>query len=737
MRDVVQHSVGGVAVGQRVSMPEGIVTTTRPLKMPLIQTDVDPTNSYYIGTTRVLDFFGLRIAPNFASGDVLEFLIPQTLVAATCNPGDATLTVFTTADFPAYPFNILVDAEAMRVTGLASPGVWNVTRAQLGTSAATHNKYVAVSQKCSTGFLDVVGLGIDGTNAPATTATAQLNGAVNSSQTTITVKNVVGTFPIDRRFTVTIGSGANVEKMLVTGGMDGLTWNVTRNYGGSGATPTHSDGDAVQRVASLVKFNGGTVVGSYISKLTLKSYRLEHFPGNAVVMEGSCFENVIQTPHVFANLANVIGNCLTLQSLGNSATNVGVSSVDVYGGTMSRGSRGIHAIETDVKVFGGTYLQADQEAIRIASSRESAIYGAHFEDNCLGGIASTGSDWSATGVNQAAIYVAGGVTVNGCAAHAGAFHKQRYLLRVFAPSTDSGRPVTVSGGSTFAGQSDYYVRVEGTGPGSVTLIGIPAGDNGTWVDGSSGNVKVTEINSAGLGNILINGSAPVTTATPLSSFAVPTADLNFNTHRGVNVLDPASAQDIATKHYVDVNTGVDPLAQAAGLVNWNGNPASIVNASSLTSQTVYLMALYLPPGKLITNIVLIGTLQSSGSIPTGYFLGLASDSGVMLRQTPNLTAAGAVVLGPIAYGLTATYTTSPSDSPSGLYFVVALINGTWGTQVPTFLRGSAQGGAAFPFNTGLRMFATGVTARTVLPANGSNIGALTNANVLGLWAGVS
>lgn len=49
----------------------------------------------------------------------------------------------------------------------------------------------------------------------------------------------------------------------------------------------------------------------------------------------------------------------------------------------------------------------------------------------------------------------------------------------------------------------------------------------------------------------ISDLATVVQAYRLDQFAVPTADINLNTHKLINVVDPAGAQDAATKAYVD------------------------------------------------------------------------------------------------------------------------------------------------------------------------------------------
>lgn len=61
----------------------------------------------------------------------------------------------------------------------------------------------------------------------------------------------------------------------------------------------------------------------------------------------------------------------------------------------------------------------------------------------------------------------------------------------------------------------------------------------------------------------------------LDQFAIPTADLNINTHKLTNVVDPTSAQDGATKAYVDaVSTGLDVKKSVRVATTTNGTLAS-------------------------------------------------------------------------------------------------------------------------------------------------------------------
>lgn len=210
------------------------------------------------------------------------------------------------------------------------------------------------------------------------------------------------------------------------------------------------------------------------------------------------------------------------------------------------------------------------------------------------------------------------------------------------------------------------------------------------------------------------------------------ADIDFNSKKAKNL-----AAGTARTDGVNVGQRVDPLAAALGYINWNYNPAFLLNASNPTSQLVYLCAIWLPPGLNITNVVLNASQGSSGTNPTGFFVGLAGPTGTMLAQSNNLNGQ-VFTLGPNSCPLNATYTTSASDSANGIYYAVVLQNGAWGTTTPTFGRMALGAWAAAPLGANPQPFGTGATTgRTTLPANGSGIaGGISTANPIAFCVGV-
>jgi hypothetical protein len=174
----------------------------------------------------------------------------------------------------------------------------------------------------------------------------------------------------------------------------------------------------------------------------------------------------------------------------------------------------------------------------------------------------------------------------------------------------------------------------------------------------------------------------------------------------------------------------DIFITGLGLVSWNFNPQNIATQTAPTSQTIYAASLGLRAGQTVTNVVLDVEVASSGTAPTGFFVGIASKAatGVMLAQSSNL-ASGSFAVGLNNYALTAPWSVTATD----LYFVVLLQNGAFSVTNPSFGRGSGRAAVGSTF-----MSALAGTAQTALPGNGSALPAVySSASALDYWVGVS
>jgi hypothetical protein len=97
----------------------------------------------------------------------------------------------------------------------------------------------------------------------------------------------------------------------------------------------------------------------------------------------------------------------------------------------------------------------------------------------------------------------------------------------------------------------------------------------------------------------------------------------------------------------------------------------------------------------------------------------------MVAQTATLgTAATSYPAGPIVgalSGTVTTYTPSAADSPLGLYYVLILLNGTFGTTQPTFARGDGTGAASTPIVGTAQQWGNLGAGQATLPANGAAV----------------
>lgn len=167
--------------------------------------------------------------------------------------------------------------------------------------------------------------------------------------------------------------------------------------------------------------------------------------------------------------------------------------------------------------------------------------------------------------------------------------------------------------------------------------------------------------------------------------------------------------------------GADPLAQALGYVNWVADPALISSGTTLTSQQIEAYGIWLPVGVTVTGVVLWIVAAGSGTTPTGFFVGLASDA-KMLVQSGNLNASSSLTtLGPQQFAFSATHVTTPSETSNGLYRVMLLENGAFGTTGVAVGRNLSVNQIGDALTGAHRLFGIAGTGQTSLPANGSAV----------------
>jgi hypothetical protein len=210
-----------------------------------------------------------------------------TTLTAAISAADTTITVASSAWFPAANFYISIGAEVLLVTGVTGAGgtTWAVTRGQQGTVAAPAAAGAAVAlsgewptttQMTQTDIATALGT-VRQAVASLLSVSTTLAAPISATATSITVASDTG-FPAPD-FTIAIGS----EILLVTGvgGSGNTTWTVVRGQQGTtaaaaatGATVTPTGGDvngvAIAAVAANAYALGASALANDVTALILQ-----------------------------------------------------------------------------------------------------------------------------------------------------------------------------------------------------------------------------------------------------------------------------------------------------------------------------------------------------------------------------------------------------------------------------------------------------------------------------------
>lgn len=178
---------------------------------------------------------------------------------------------------------------------------------------------------------------------------------------------------------------------------------------------------------------------------------------------------------------------------------------------------------------------------------------------------------------------------------------------------------------------------------------------------------------------------------------------------------------------------VDPLAVSLGYVNVGPGYFSATTTGAPSTQLIYAGGIWLPPNKVCTNIHLHVITAATGTAPTGFFVGLASGT-KMLAQSSNLAASAQLTaVGTATLALSAPYTSNLVDSANGNYYIVVLMNGTFGTTNVQFGRAAFAAGNGAGLSGQSPFFGGLGSGQTALAANGA---AITFGQTTGsYWAG--
>lgn len=228
--------------------------------------------------------------------------------------------------------------------------------------------------------------------------------------------------------------------------------------------------------SALLELNGGPDNLGAFYRLSLRDIVCEHFAGNGILLDGNVFESTLQDVKSEGNPTNITGYPLKL-----GATAGGASSIDIYGGTYSFGLRNVFVQSPSgtLKLFGGTYLSAYTEAIRIENALESSLFGVHIEQPWRGGAASP--SWT---IEQAGVYITGHCFCYNV--YGTANDKVRYVIRCY-----SAQEAVIIGGIC-SSNFEYYLRAGGAAGSKVLAYGLGSGSAGAVVNGmnTAGTLEV-------------------------------------------------------------------------------------------------------------------------------------------------------------------------------------------------------------------------------------------------------
>jgi hypothetical protein len=207
----------------------------------------------------------------------------------------------------------------------------------------------------------------------------------------------------------------------------------------------------------------------------------------------------------------------------------------------------------------------------------------------------------------------------------------------------------------------------------------------------------------------ISDLATVVKAYRLDEFAIPTADINLNTHKLIGVVDPSNPQEAATKNYVDTalatalagtswktpvrgstttNDSLSGLAARDGVTPVGGDRWLVKNQSTASANGIYLANS--GAWTRATDADAAAELQGGTLV--------AIDEGTTLADTVWMLTTDVVTLGTtnqtwVQYGASATYTASLGVQLVGNDFRANLGSGlvlSGNTIVPDFGIGSSK-----------------------------------------------
>jgi len=203
----------------------------------------------------------------------------------------------------------------------------------------------------------------------------------------------------------------------------------------------------------IIKIDGGDPANKeYIYAMSLEDLSSEGFDGNGIHISGNVFETALSRCHLFGSSGNTTGYPILFQKASGT-----ISSIDVRDCITRYGLIGLYAESPvgDIKIYGGTYILAQQYGISVVNGTGCLMSGVHAENNWQSA--------SSHDSEQAGIYLGNRGTIIGCLGTTNEY--QSSLARIYSDSSISLINNHVGGDST------HHYFVHGTSGSSVQIVG--------------------------------------------------------------------------------------------------------------------------------------------------------------------------------------------------------------------------------------------------------------------------